>query len=76
MKKKEKKEKKNRIEKIVEGTSKSITKLANKTKLRKVLKGQKHSVVVQQGEPYSILADPNRFFKNKYEEDKRQFFFK
>jgi len=40
--------------------------------LRKVPRA---TVVMREREIPSVLGDPNRFFKSKYEEDKRQFFF-
>jgi len=41
-----------------------------------ILKRTNVVVRVSSQETPSILGDPNRFFKDKYEEDKRQFYFK
>ena len=45
-------------------------------RLRKVMKSSTPTVVIKSKEVGSILNDPNRFFKSKYEEDKRNFFLK
>jgi len=43
---------------------------------RKVLRKQDTRAVVKEFHAPSVLDDPNRFFKDEYEEDKRSFFFK
>lgn len=49
---------------------------AKKVISRKILrKAPRATVVIRQPEPHSVLGDPNRFFKDTFEEDKRSFFF-
>ena len=50
--------------------------LAKKQKIKKILKKPNITVVIKETEPHSVLGDPNRYFKSKYEEDKRRLFFK
>lgn len=53
----------------------SKTKFAKKRALRKVLKKTNITVEMKDPDVESILMDRNRYFKNKYEEDKRSLFF-
>ena len=51
--------------------------LAKEAVSRRVLrKAPRATVVIRQPDSTQILHDPNRFFKDEYQEDKRSFFFK
>lgn len=42
---------------------------------KKVLKPNKMTMTIPKQEPYSVLGEPNRFFKNELENEKRSTFF-
>ena len=53
---------------------KKVRRLEKKILLRKLDKGTKMSVKIQEFKEPSILGNPNRFFKDELEETKRSMF--
>lgn len=49
--------------------------LKKRFKPKKVLKSKQPVIVVKEREPYSVLNELNRFFKNEMEEAKKSLFF-
>ncbi len=57
-------------------SKKKAKKLLNKkVTSKKILKPNKLVLVIQKKEPYNVLNEPNKFFKNEFEETKRSLFF-
>jgi len=63
--------KKNILSKIV-----IPTKSKKKSKLKKILRKTKVSYKIPEYKKESIFEDPNRFFKDEFNEEKRSMFFK
>lgn len=63
--------------KIVKDSKKFINQLAlSKKGKRKIVKDSKVTVTIPRTENYSVLGDRNRYFKEKYEQEKGSFLFK
>ena len=58
------------------GKKSFLSQLVKTRKLKRVMKKSNVQVTIKEKEIPSVLEDPNRFFKSKYEEDKRRLFFK
>jgi len=63
--------------KVITVGGKAIKKIPNKKlKYKKITKKSKTTLHLKQKEVPSVLADPNRFFKDEMEEAKNAMFFK
>lgn len=55
--------------------SKTEALLKKKLVSKKILKPSQMTMTIKKQEPYSVLSEPNKFFKHELEEAKRSMFF-